>query len=310
MKRVIVTGGAGFIGTHLVKRLIEEGYSVIVFDNLSTGFIENLHPKADFIQGDLSVPAEIQKIPADGVWGVFHLAAQSSGERSFENPHADLQTNAGGTLLLLDWCRRNRVGRFLFTSSMMVYGPDSHSPVSEVAPCSPSSFYGIGKLAAENYIRLYGTFGLEFTILRLFNVYGPMQNMNNMKQGMASIYMSFLLRKEPVFVRGSLDRFRDQTYVADVVNGMMLCLDNPVSKGRTYNIATGQKTTVRDLISALLHATGHDENYPVEEGEGTPGDVFGCFADITKARNELHFTCRYDLDSGLREMYEYYKKER
>ena len=307
MKRIIVTGGAGFIGSHLTERLLREGSAVTVLDNFSTGREENLKLEADFVKGDVSRPEDVDRLPMDGVVGVFHLAAQSSGEVSFEDPYADFQTNAGGTLLLLEWCKRNGIDCFIFASTISVYGRNSETPISENTECIPNSFYGIGKLASENYVRLYGLMGLRATVLRPCNVYGPMQNLDNMKQGMASIYMSFLQKGEPILVKGSLERFRDQVYVADVIDVMMLCLEKPVSIGQTYNIGTGRKTTVRELIASMLKVSGNSvEDYPVREIEGTPGDLFGCYADISKVKEHLGWEPRYDLESGLRKMYEYH----
>lgn len=310
MKRYIVTGGAGFIGTHLVNRLIQEGYSVTVIDNLSTGGIENLNTESEFIKGDISELKDIEELPYGGVEGVFHLAAQSSGEISFEDPYADLKVNVGGTVLLLDWCKKQNISRFIFISSMGIYGQGGEVPLPENTPSNPKSFYGIGKLAAEHYVRTYGALGLDTIILRPFNVYGPMQNLNNMKQGMASIYMSFLLKNEPILVKGSLDRFRDQTYVVDVVEAIMCCMRNPASINQTYNIATGQKTTVGKLINTMLKISGKSiDNYPVQVTNGTPGDIFGIYADVSKVKRELGWSSRYSLEQGLKEMFEYYMEK-
>ena len=310
-ERLIVTGGAGFIGAHLVNRLIQEGFAVTVVDNLSTGSTGNVNPKADFMNGEILNPEFVKRLPSRNIKGLFHLAAQSSGEISFENPYADLQINVGSTLLLLDWCRKNDIRRFIFTSSMAVYGKEGDEPLSESTPCTPKSFYGIGKLAAENYIKFYGALGLEPTILRFFNVYGPMQNLNNLKQGMASIYMSYLLKGEPIPVKGRLDRFRDQTYVADAIDAAMLCLKDPVSINQTYNIATGTKTTVKELIDTRIRVSGNvPGSYPVKVMDGTPGDVFGSYADISKVKNELGWSSHWNLEEGLAEMYRYYMEKR
>jgi len=135
-----------------------------------------------------------------------------------------------------------------------------------------------------------------------------MQNIKNMKQGMASIYMSFLLKNEPILVKGSLDRFRDQTHVADLVEAMLLCLEKPVSINKTYNTATGRKTTVRELIKTMIKVAGKPkDSYPVKVVEGTPGDIFGSYADISKAKKELGWSCRRSLEEGLREMYDYHR---
>ncbi len=309
MRRAIVTGGAGFIGSHLVDRLVTEGWEVIVLDNMHTGQIENINPAATFIKVDVGNPDDFSKIPGDGVDVVFHLAAQSSGEASFDNPYVDFRTNAGGTLLMLEWCRQHAVKRFIYTSSMAVYGINSSEPLGEDDPCRPLSFYGAAKLASEGYCRLYDTLGLETTIIRPFNVYGSRQNLSNMKQGMASIYMAYLLRNEPIVVKGDLDRFRDQTHISDVVEGFMCCVDEPAAYGNTYNIATGRKTTVRSLIRSILLAAGREPaDYTVQGAPGTPGDIFGCYADISKASNDLGWQPVTELNDGLREMYRYYSR--
>jgi UDP-glucose 4-epimerase len=307
MKKILITGGGGFIGSHLASRLISEGFAVVLVDNMLTGRNENLEPKAEYIEADISNPKDVQKIPHSEVSTVFHLAAQSSGEISFENPHADLQTNIGGTLLMLQWCKKHSIKRFIYTSSMAVYGTFSSVSLKEDAPCNPTSFYGVAKLASEHYIRLYASLGIASTIVRPFNVYGSRQNLDNMKQGMASIYLAYVLKGEPIIVKGSLDRFRDQTHVADVVDAMMLCLEKPIAIGKTYNIATGEKTTVRELIHTILKISGKSVNeYPLKVIGGTPGDIFGCYADIAKANTELGWKCRHTLESGLKEMYTYY----
>ena len=306
MKRIVVTGGAGFIASHLVARLIDLGYAVSIIDNLSTADPRNIHPAANFIQGSVAEPGDLQRLPTSDIQAVFHLAAQSSGEASFDDPQADFRTNVAGTLQILEWCRRHAVRQFIFTSSMAAYGASSDIPLDEKTPLQPKSFYGAAKVAAETYTRLFATFGLETTILRLFNVYGSRQNLANMKQGMASIYLSYLLKNEPIIVKGSLERFRDQTHVIDIIDALLLCLDNPTAKGKTYNIATGEKTTVHQLLDTMFKVSGKPANYPLTAAEGTPGDLFGCCADTTLARTELGWHCRQTLESGLQEMHDYF----
>ncbi len=310
MARIVVTGGAGFIGAHLTDRLISDGHEVIVIDNLSTGLRSNLNPLALFIEGNVAEKKVVSDIPAEGVSAVFHLAAQSSGEASFNNPYNDLQSNVAGTILMLQWSKANHIRNFVYTSSMAVYGKTSDFPLTENTPCLPTSFYGVAKLSSEHYIRLYAAQGLQTTIIRPFSVYGSRQNLENMKQGMASIYLAYILRGEPVTVKGSPDRFRDQTHVADVVDAMVGCLDNPAAISGTFNIATGRKTTVGELLSELLHATGQPANYPITYEAGTPGDVFGCYADINKANRLLGWTPRVSLSAGLAEMYNYFATEK
>lgn len=306
MACIVVTGGAGFIGAHLTDRLVADGHEVIIVDNLSTGLRSNVNPRARLIEGSVADPTVVSGIPAERVTAVFHLAAQSSGEASFDNPYNDLQSNIAGTALMLQWCTVNNIRRFIYTSSMAVYGATSDVPLAEDSPCLPASFYGVAKLASEHYIRLYTAQGLQTTIVRPFNVYGSRQNLGNMKQGMASIYLAYLLRDEPITVKGSLDRFRDQTHVSDVVDALVACLDSQAAIGGTFNIGTGRKTTVDELLAGLLHVAGRPANYPITFTEGTPGDIHGCFADITKATRLLGWAPRVTLRDGLTEMYMYF----
>ena len=303
MGKYLVTGGGGFIGSHIAYHLLERGHDVVVVDNLATGQQENVPPEAKLVNTDISCPEGLELLPEDHYDAVFHLAAQSSGEISHEDPVHDLNTNALGTLLLLEWCRRNEVPRFLFASSMAVYGLTDQMPVRENQSLEPHSFYGISKLAAEQYVRHYAHLGMQTTILRMFNVYGPGQNLTNLKQGMVSIYLAFLIQEEPVLVRGSLDRFRDFIYIDDVVDAWLACLDNPASHGRVYNLGSGRQTFVRELLPELIRAWGHDPStYPVEQGEGTPGDQFGIYGDIAALCNEIGWQPNVDLTEGLRRM--------
>ena len=197
------------------------------------------------------------RLDPKGVKAVFHLGAQSSGEISHEDPVHDFDVNARGTLLLLRWCECYGIRRFLYASSMAIYGP-SEGPLSEESTPRPHSFYGASKIAAEGYVNLFGRNGGRPTIFRMFNVYGPGQNIGNLKQGMASIYLAYLLRGESVLVKGSFDRYRDFIYVDDVAEAWLSALDSSASVGGTYNLGSGRKTTVRELLDGLIRAFGQD----------------------------------------------------
>jgi|Deesub1362A_J573_1020465.scaffolds.fasta_scaffold00332_33 UDP-glucose 4-epimerase len=302
IRRALVTGGAGFIGSHLVRRLLNDGWQVYVVDNLSTGHLDNVPAGAEFQKLDLSSPSSTRYLPV-GVDVVFHLAAQSSGEVSFARPDADLQANSRATLLLLDWCRTRGITRFLFASSMAVYGDTRQLPVREDMCPAPKSFYGIHKLASEHYLRVFQKLGLCTTALRLFNVYGPGQNLANLKQGMVSIYLSYVVRSEPVLVRGSAARFRDFVFVDDVVEAFIACLDRPSTCGGIYNVGSGTKTTVGELLTLILQACGRvPDGYPVIFAGGTPGDQHGIYADCTAICRDTGWRARTDLRTGLRRM--------
>lgn len=303
MGRHLVTGGAGFIGSYIVRALLERGHEVVVLDNLDTGYPDNVPPGITFVNADISRPDGLQSIPDLAFDSVLHLAAQSSGEISHAEPGRDLNTNALGTLLLLQWCQSHDVSRFLYASSMAVYGLTEQVPVREEQSLDPYSFYGIAKQAAEQYVRHYAKHGMNTTVFRMFNVYGPGQNLANLRQGMVSIYLAYLAAGEPVLVKGSLERFRDFTYIDDVVEGWVAALENPKSYGRVYNLASGRKTLVKELLAELIRAWGYDpQTYPMEEAEGTPGDQFGIYADVSLLSNDLPWSPRVDLPEGLNRM--------
>lgn len=309
-KDIIVTGGAGFIGSHLARRLLAEGYRVWVVDDLSTGFESNIPAGAEFVEMDISDSKSYGRMPSGNICALLHLAAQTSGEISYEKPELDLTTNAMGTLLLLNWCLENSVPRFVYASSMAVYGDVATLPVSETETCQPLSFYGISKLTAEDCIRNFSQRGLKTTIFRIFSTYGPGQDLNNLKQGMVSIYLSFLLKEQPILVKGSRERFRDYIYIDDVVDAWMVAMDDEKTFGKTYNLGTGRKTLVLDLIEEEIRAFGSDPNsYPVIDAEPTPADQFGLYADISQVKSDLNWFPKVSLSEGLGKMIEWAKKQ-
>ena len=171
-------------------------------------------------------------------------------------------------------------------------------PLDENHPQQPQTYYAAGKIAVEGYLRLFQTLGIDTTILRLPNVYGPGQNLENRDQGMISIYLSYMLENKPIIVKGSPDRFRDFIHVDDVVEGFICALNNPVSYGRTYNLGSGEKTTVQEILDALVQAFGV-EDYPIIFKDGTPGDQFGVVCDVSLAAGELGWRAVVGLAEGL-----------
>jgi len=278
MKNVLITGGAGFIGSHIARRLISLNHTVTIIDNLSTGDEENIPTGADFIEADISKKKTYSFLSAKKFDAVLHLAAQSSGEVSNEKPDSDLKVNTLSTLLLLKWCAKNKIPRFMYASSMAVYGNPLHNPVSENEVCRPLSFYGISKMSSEHYIQHFSRQGLATTCFRMFSVYGPGQNMANMKQGMVSIFLTYLLKGEKIWVKGSGDRFRDFMYIDDVVDVWCSAIDNERTYGKIYNLATGKKTLVRKLVENEMTLFGvNPHTYPVKYKGITPADQFGLY---------------------------------
>lgn len=304
--KFLITGGAGFIGSHLAERLINEGSKVTIVDDLSSGSAENIIPGCEFIQGDLSKSDVFQKLDSN-FDRVFHFASHVGQELSFETPVRDLEVNTLATARLIDWAMRNNKPKIVFASSMNVYGDPENPllPVDENCPVSPPSPYAVGKLSSESLFTIYGNLGLESASLRFFNIYGPKQDFTNLKQGMVSIYMSYVLKDLPIEVRGSLDRFRDFVYVDDVVDACIFASGKGISG--VYNISTGKKTTVRELISKILVCFEKDsKNYKIVEQAPTIRDQFGLFGNSNKLQS-IGWKPKTPLDEGLRHMRDWAK---
>lgn len=304
MKRYLITGGAGFIGGAIAQRLVDLGHSVEVLDSpLKIARIRTL-PGVFYHAGDIRTP-EVFSLLRGPYDAVLHLAAQTSARVSHEDPVRDIDTNIRGTILLLEWCRRQGIGRFLFASSMQVYGnvQPSQLPFFEDGPIAPASYYGVSKIAVEHALHLHDSFGMKSTVFRMFNVYGQGQDISNTKQGIVGIFLARALKNEPIEVTGSLDRIRDLVYIDDVVDAWMAAFENPHSTGRTYNVGTGVRTSIRELIAMILCEVGHDPNtYPVREIAGHPGDQFAVQADITRIGDELSWSPRITVQEGLKRM--------
>ena len=303
MKKYLVTGAAGFIGSSIADRLLRDGHEVWTIDNLSTGCKENLPEGIHFIHGACQDSDSIASLQGTVFDAILHFAGQSSGEVSFDDPVYDLRTNTESTLRLIEFGLANRCHRFVYASSMSVYGIVEEKPISERHAATPLSFYGVGKLASEHYLRIYMSKGLNPTILRLFNVYGPHQNLSNLRQGMVSIYLAQMIFGDRVIVKGALDRFRDFIYIDDVVDATCRLIDDSRSYGRIFNIGTGIKTTVETLLNKLQKYAKLQKSFVL--AEGTPGDQKGIFADVAFAHETLEFQAKIMLDEGLPRMIEW-----
>lgn len=301
--KLLITGGAGFIGSNVINDFIDNN-EITTIDNLSTGYVENIHQNATFIRGDCSDDNLINNLN-DNYDAIIHIAGQSGGEGSFDDTVYDLNANAKSTLLLLNLAIRNKCKRFIFISTVAVYGgvkkPGKYSENSQL---NPNTFYAINKLTSENYLRLYNKhYAINCTSFRLFNCYGPGQNLNNMKQGMVSIFLKQFIDEKysTVLVKGSLDRFRDLVYVDDLVKIIKNSIKNEKFFNEIINVGTGIKTTVGELISNIKEI-GKYEKQIIVEGN-TPGDMFGVCANNDKLmeiyNGEFIFT---KLKVGLEEM--------
>ncbi|MFC1517601.1 NAD-dependent epimerase/dehydratase family protein [Candidatus Margulisiibacteriota bacterium] len=309
MAKYLVTGAAGFIGSVLANYLIQKGNDVITIDNLTTGSKENLPKGIEFIQGNCQDPEIIKELNGIKLDAIFHLAGQSSGEISFDDPVYDLQTNTQSTLLLLNFAKESGCKKFIYASSMSVYGEQAEQPVNESATTNPKSFYAIGKLASEQYLKIFqDTYGLKTTALRLFNVYGPGQNMENLRQGMLSIYLSLALKNKNVTVKGSAERYRDFIYIDDAVTAFTKALEQNSPKFEAYNVACGVKTTVAELIENMK--TQLPFKFSVEYQENTKGDMFGIYGDNSKIKKELNWEPTIFINkNGMSKMVEWVLKK-
>jgi len=301
-RTVVVTGVAGFIGSRVAARMAAEGFEVVGVDDLSSGKQSNVPSSIDFIQGNLADTQTISKLPKSAEL-VLHLAGQSSGEMSFDDPVADLEKNTISTLNLIRYGIAINASKLVYASSMSVYGNVPDAPISEDEHVAPLSCYGVGKLAAENYLNVFCK-QLPSVSLRMFNVYGPGQDMTNLRQGMVSIYLAQALTSKHIVVKGSLDRFRDFIYIDDVVDAWFRVATLEDIGSNTINIATGARTTVAQVLEAVQ---SHVAGTTVEVADSTPGDQNGIYADTTRMRSLLGMSDLVNLADGIKRFSDFAK---
>jgi len=309
--RVLVAGGAGFIGSHIVDRLIEEGTEVTVLDNLYTGQLENVeqhktNKNFHLVRGDVRNLKLVHRLVKD-VDAVFNEAAVVSVPRSIEEPLLANEVNVGGTLNLLKACLDSGVKRFVQASSASVYGDTKTLPVNEEMPPKPISPYAVSELAAENYARVfYAAYGLETVCLRYFNVYGPRQTFS-VYSGVITIFVNQLSRNQQPKIFGDGKQTRDFVYVEDVVNANMLALTTKEAKGEVFNIATGLPSTINKLVSNLQETMKKKHLKPIHK-EPRPGDIRHSYASIEKAKKILGYKPKFSLKKGLNKLVEWYSR--
>jgi UDP-glucose 4-epimerase len=285
MARVLVTGGAGFIGSHLVDRLLVDGFEVTVLDNLSTGLRERVPAAVTFVEGDVGDRAVVDELFATDSFGVvFHVAGQASIRLSFTEPEVDLRTNVVGTVNVLRGCVDRGVPRLVYASSMTAYGEPERIPTPEDVACVPVSYYGATKYAAERYVHITAArpdVKLSVTSLRMFNVYGPRQGLDNPYQGVLAIFLGNVLRDEPITIHGDGEQTRDFVYIDDVVDAWMLVLDDPASDAAVLNVGSGRETSVNELADAVLAALGESrDSWEMRHEDVQLGDQRRAAADI------------------------------
>lgn len=302
--RVCVTGGAGFIGSHLVDRLIALGHTVLVIDNLTTGVREFVNPKAVFIEMDVR-DANIESIFADfKPQVVFHEAAQTMVPASMENPKMDCDVNLLGLVNILEASRKHKVEHFLMPSSAAVYGDLDTLPLTEDMIGKPTSFYGLTKLTGEGYLRIYEqAFGLKTVCFRYSNVYGPRQG-DGGEGGVISIFTRLINEGQGLTIFGDGEQTRDFIYVDDVVEANIKAMNHPELTG-VYNISTNTSTSVNKLVSYFKSISNKD--LPVYYEAERTGDIRHSRLCNQKAKGDFDFLATVDLERGLRDTISYFK---
>jgi UDP-glucose 4-epimerase len=302
MVRVFVTGGYGFIGSYLVRRLLELGFEVVVFDNFSRSSCVAVEG-ASVVKGDLRFAPAVERA-LDGVDVVYHLAALTDVRESVRRPRLYHRVNADGTLNLLEGCRRAGVRRVVYVSSCAVYGEPVRLPIGEDHPANPLSPYAASKLAAEAYCRSYAfCYGFDVTVFRLFNVYGPRQSGDY--AGVISTFVKRVSEGKPPIIYGSGEQSRDFIYVGDVVECLAKAID--LSGFDVFNLGSGRAVTVNELAELVLRLSGRSDLKPLR-AKGRRGEIFASVADVSKVERALGFRARKPLEEGIKELIEAYSR--
>jgi UDP-glucose 4-epimerase len=304
--KFLVTGGAGFIGSHLVESLLAQGHQVKVFDNFSTGKQENLAPFASsslgIIHADVSNETALLAACA-GVDGIFHLAAVVSVQLSIEKPTECSRTNALGTLNVFEAARKAKVPRIVYASSAAIYGDNPNQPLAETEIPAPLSPYGMDKWYGENVARLYSHLhGVSSAGMRFFNVYGPRQDPKSPYSGVISIFLEAARQDKELTIFGDGEQSRDFIYVKDIVAAILLAMKSDSKNAAIFNVASGTEITLNQLIetmNASLHKAIRKKYLPARTG-----DIVKSAANISRLQNALGFQAQYNLAEGLKATYE------
>jgi len=305
MTAILVTGGAGFIGSHLDERLLTSGFSVRVLDNLSTGKRDNLprHPSLEFIEGDIRDQAVVEKA-VDGVEAVVHLAAVASVQASVDDRQGTHASNFDGTLNLLEAAHRVGVKRFLYASSAAVYGDKAKPPVSEEVALDPLTPYAADKLAGEYYLGFYyRKFGLQTTAFRFFNIYGPRQDPSSPYSGVISIFVDRLRSRAPVTIFGDGLQTRDFVYVSDLADLLVRAIDEPATYGKVMNIGRGVECSLLELLDTLEQLSGCKIERRHEAAR--MGDILRSCADTARLKALMGGVPTTTMKDGLAELLRY-----
>ncbi|HLA98600.1 MAG TPA: NAD-dependent epimerase/dehydratase family protein [Anaerolineales bacterium] len=303
--KVLVTGGAGFIGSHVVDAYLEDGYEVVIVDDLSTGRLANINPGAKFIQMDICDPRLSEVFERERPDYVNHHAAQMDVRRSMVEPLFDAQVNVVGSLNLLECSRKYAVKRFVYISTGgAVYGEPEYLPCDEAHPIQPICPYGASKHTVEHYLYMYAfNYSLEYTVLRYPNVYGPRQDPYG-EAGVVAIFCGQMLKEEQVVINGDGEQRRDFVYVGDCARANLLALTVPHPSG-IFNLGSGRGTTVNAIFCELKAITGYSRD--AQHGPEKLGETRTIYLDARKAREELSWAPQVGLREGLELTVEYFR---
>lgn len=307
--RYLVTGGAGFIGSHIVEELVRRGHHVIVFDDLSTGKENNLSPVRDHIELRVHSITDLPalRVACDGCDHVIHLAARTSVPRSVQDPLETNAVNIDGTLNVLVAARDCRARRFVYAASSSAYGETPALPKTENMPAVPISPYGLTKYVGELYSQVFGrVYGLENVSLRFFNVFGPRQDPTSQYSGVLSRFMLALLQGNDPVVFGDGEQSRDFTYVANIVDEVLRACQTENVSGMVFNGGTGSRITLNDVLKQLQKITGKKIRAQYEPPR--TGDIRHSQADTSLPRKMLGYEPLVDFEEGLRRTWEWYKQ--
>ena len=307
MSSYLVTGGAGFIGSHLSAKLLERGHQVRVADNFVTGYRHNLRDGVELMEGDLADPDAARRAVV-GIDYVLHQAAIPSVPRSVANPVESHRANVDATLNMLVASKDAKVKRLVFAGSSSVYGDTPTLPKTEDMPHNPLSPYALHKQLGEQYAQMFTRlYGLETVTTRYFNVFGPRQDPTSPYSGVISLFIKALLDGTQPVIYGDGGQTRDFTYVGNVVDGVLRAAEAPGAAGEVVNVATSSRVSLNELLAVLKKIIGSDVQ-PIHK-EGRTGDVRHSQADITKAQKLLGYQPTVGLEEGLRETVAWYKTQ-
>ncbi len=308
--KIVVTGGAGFLGSHLVDKLIREGEEIIVIDNLFRGQTENIEqhiPNKKFtllndeIQNKTKINDALHLADA-----VIHFASISSVFRSIVEPEIVNTINVTGTLNMLNLCIKEEVQCFIFASSAAVYGGDRNRPLQENDSLHPLSPFAASKIAGEAYCKAYSeTYGLNTIILRFMNIYGP--RITKVYRRVCSKFAEATIRNEPLVIVGDGKQTRDFTYITDAINTVLLTLNHNNIKGETFNVGTGKPTTINQLANLYKKIYGNSKQ-EIKHISAKKGDLRYSYADIAKAKKTVGYKPKINLETGITKYLEWYKK--